>query len=135
MLPRKYFLLIVILLVASCKSQKSSGINNDNLDDLIVKKLGTNTNKTKNFNGNYILAWAEDNTSGTRLIRYCVWELEKGELIYAGTALRGNVKWLDNTTLLVEELPGIVDSEQQNYKFKIDLNTRVKVPLIEIKHE
>ncbi len=127
----KNCLLVTLLVIVSCKAQKTSRITNDGLDNLIAKRLGTVVSKTNNFDGSYVLAWSEDNQSGTPIIKYGVWVIETGELIFANTAIRGNVKWLDNTSLLVEDYPGIVEGDRQNYKFKIDLKTKVKIPLYE----
>ena len=131
----KNILVLVMLIFASCKSQNLGSHAGDKLDDKMARKLGSNMTKTKNFEGNYTLAWAEDRKSGTPLLRYGVWESETNELIYAGTALRGKVEWLDNNSLLVEEYPGIVEHGKQNYKFKIDLNSKVKSPLYEAENK
>jgi hypothetical protein len=122
------------LVLISCKTQQ---VNLKFSADQLTKQIGTKLGEeyqTKNNNaGTYVLGWREDNSSGTLVIRYGVWDITSGALIYANTALRGSVQWLDNTSLLVEEYPGIIDGENQNFKFKIDLNTKVKTPLYEKK--
>jgi len=127
----KNYILILLLLFIGCKTQKTGSVSIDKLDSIIAKKLGADNTKSKNFEGSYILAFSDENNGGTTIIRYGVWEISSGELIYAGTAVRGNVKWLDNTTLLVEDYPGIVEEGRQNYKFRVDLNTKVKTPVYE----
>jgi hypothetical protein len=122
------------LVLISCKTQQ---VNLKFSADQLTKQIGTKLGEkyqTKNNNADtYVLGWREDNSSGTLVIRYGVWDITSGALIYANTALRGSVQWLDNTSLLVEEYPGIIDGENQNFKFKIDLNTKVKTPLYEKK--
>ena len=122
------------LVLISCKTQQ---VNLKFSAEQLTKQIGTKLGEeyqTKNNNaGTYVLGWREDNSSGTLVIRYGVWDITSGALIYANTALRGSVQWLDNTSLLVEEYPGIIDGENQNFKFKIDLNTKVKTPLYEKK--
>ena len=130
----KYAIWFVLGLLISCNSQKSSkSMSPEKLASAIEKKLDPDATKTNNFNNTHVLAWTEDNTSGTLVIRFGVWLISSGELVYAGSAIRGSVKWLDNTSLLVEDYPGIVDGEQSNFKFKIDLTTKVKTPLDEKK--
>lgn len=122
------------LVLISCKTQQVNlKFSADQLTKQIETKLGEEY-QTKNNNADtYVLGWREDNSSGTLVIRYGVWDIGTGVLIYNNTALRGSVQWLDNTSLLVEEYPGIIDGENQNFKFKIDLNTKVKTPLYEKK--
>ena len=130
----KYAIWFVLGLLISCNSQKSSkSMSPEKLASAIEKKLGPDATKANNFNNTHVLAWKEDKTSGTLVLRYGVWIILPGELVYAGSAIRGSVKWLDNTSLLVEDYPGIVDGEQSNFKFKIDLTTKVKTPLDEKK--
>ena len=128
----KYAIGFILVLFISCNSQKTGKTTSpDKLDSIIEKKLGSGVKKENNFDNTFVLAWNEDNSSGTLVIRYGVWVITSGELLYADTAIRGNVKWLDNTSLLVEDYPGIVDGEQRNFKFKIDLTTKIKTPLHE----
>ena len=105
----------------------------ENLASAIEKKLGPDATKANNYNNTHVLAWNEDNTSGTLVLRYGVWVISSGEQVYAGSAIRGSVKWLNNTSLLVEDYPGIIDGEHGSFKFKIDLTTKVKTPLDEKK--
>ena len=123
-----------IFVLLGCKTQQvKTVVSTDQLSNSIEKKLGNNTSRINNYDNTYVLAWREDNSSGTLVVRYGVWEIKTGILIYNNTALRGSVQWLDNTSLLVEEVPGIIDGESRNFKFKIDLNTKVKTPLHEKK--
>ena len=117
-----------------CKTQQVNKVFSvEQLAKKIALKLGENYQTKNNSADNYVLGWREDKSSGTLVIRYGVWDIKTGALIYANTALRGSVQWLDNNSLLSEEYPGTVDDGQQNYKFKIDLNTKVKIPLNENK--
>ena len=121
------------MLIGFKTQQVKTDVSADQLTNTIEKKLGDNTSRINNYDNTYVLGWREDNSSGTLVVRYGVWEIKTGILIYNNTALRGSVQWLDNTSLLVEEVPGIVDGESRNFKFKIDLNTKVKTPLHEKK--
>ena len=128
----KTLLIGAILLLVSCKSQQATttvGISNT-----IEKKLGQGAFEKNNFNNTYVLGWQDDDSNGTLVVRYGVWEINTGVLIYANTALRGSVQWLDNTSLLVEEVPGTIDDGTKNYKFKIDVTTKVKTPINAEKH-
>lgn len=125
----KNCLLMILILFLGCKAQNTSSVSKEKLYSIIAKKLGDANEQTKNFDGSYVLAFAEENNGGTAIIRYGVWVINSGELIYTGTAIRGNVKWLDNTSLMVEDYPGIVEEGRQNYKFRVDLNTKVKTPV------
>ena len=117
-------------MLASCKTQQVKNIvSADHLTRNIEKTLGNNFSQINNYDNTYVLGWREDNSSGTIVIRYGVWEIKTGVLIYNSTALRGSVQWLDNTSLLVEDYPGTVDDGKQNYKFKIDLKSKIKTPL------
>lgn len=130
MLKLKYLLLLHLVLTMSCGTQNTGSTSYpDKLNSLITKKLGKEASQENNFDKTFVLAWSEDNRSGTPIIRYGVWVIATGELKYAGTAIRGNVKWLDNTSLLVEDYPGIDDGDNQEYKYKIDVNTKIKTPL------
>ena len=128
----KYAFGILLIFLFSCSSLKTSKTTTpEKLVSIIEKELGLGAKHENNFDNTYVLAWREDDTSGTLVIRYGVWAIISGELLYADSAIRGSVKWLDNTSLLVEDYPGIIDGEQQNFKFKIDLNTKIKTPLHE----
>jgi hypothetical protein len=125
----------LFLVLASCKTQPvRTAVPGDQLSWEIEKKLDSNAKRANNFNNTYVLGWREDRSSGTLVIRYGVWEIKTANLIYAGTALRGSVKWLDNTSLLVEDYPGTVNDGSNKYKFKVDLTTKVKTPLYEEIH-
>ena len=130
MLFIKLFFFGTIIVLASCKTQQVKNIvSADHLTRNIEKTLGNNFSQINNYDNTYVLGWREDNSSGTIVIRYGVWEIKTGVLIYNSTALRGSVQWLDNTSLLVEDYPGTVDDGKQNYKFKIDLKSKIKTPL------
>lgn len=125
-----------IFVLICCKTQQVSKVfSADQLSKQIEIKLGENYQTINNNTDTYVLGWREDKSSGTLVIRYGVWDIKTGVLIYANTALRGSVQWLDNTSLISEEYPGTVDDGHQNYKFKIDLNTKVKIPLNENKQQ
>jgi hypothetical protein len=124
----------LILELASCKIQPvNKTVTSDHLTEAIEKKLEPGAKRVNNYDNTYVLSWREDSSSGTLVIRYGVWEIKTAKLIYAGTALRGSVKWLDNTSLLVEDYPGTVNDGSQKYKFRIDLTTKIKTPLNEKK--
>lgn len=128
----KYAIWVILGLLISCNSQKSSkSIPPEKLASKIEKKLGSDAKKVNNFDNTHVLASKEDNTSGTLVLRYGVWLISSGELVYAGSAIRGSVKWLDNTSLLVEDYPGIVDGDKSNFTFKIDITTKIKTPINE----
>ena len=128
----KYTIWFVLGLLISCNSQKSSkSLSPEKLASAIEKKLGPKVTKANSFDNTHILAWTEDKSSGTLVIRFGVWVISSGELVYAGSAIRGSVEWLDNTSLLVEDYPGIVDGDQSNFKFKIDITTKIKTPINE----
>jgi hypothetical protein len=132
MLFSKRLFFAAIILLASCKTQQlNTPITSAELTSNLEKKLGQGANQKNNFDDTYVLGWREDNTSGTLVVRYGVWEIKTGALIYANTTLRGGVQWLDNNSLLVEEYLGTVDDGTQIHKFKIDLNTKIKIPLSE----
>jgi hypothetical protein len=132
MLFSKRLFFAAIILLASCKTQQlNTPITSAELTSNLEKKLGLGANQKNNFDDTYVLGWREDNTSGTLVVRYGVWEIKTGALIYANTTLRGGVQWLDNNSLLVEEYLGTVDDGTQIHKFKIDLNTKIKIPLSE----
>jgi hypothetical protein len=117
------------LVLISCKTQQANlNFSADQLTKQIGTKLGEKYQTKNNNTVTYVLCWREDNSSGTLVIRYGVWDINTGVLIYANTALRGSVQWLDNTSLLSEEYTGTVDDGHQNHRFKIDLNTKVKIP-------
>jgi len=130
----KNTLLIIILVLAGCKSQQGNqSVSEEQLVNKIETKLGENPILINNFDASFVLAYREDKSSGTLVIRFGVWVISTGELIYAGTAMRGKVEWLDNESLLVEDYPGIVDENNPVAKFKIDLKTKIKTPLHEKK--
>jgi len=125
----KTSIILLILVVVGCNTTKQSNtLGQDGLERIIAKKLGTQTTKINNTGNTMILAWTKDDTSGTTIIRYGVWLISSGELIYADTAKRGSVKWLNDDSLIVEDYPGIIDGDNTNFKFKIDLRTKIKIP-------
>ena len=132
MLFSKTLFIGAIILLVSCKSQQATTAAD--ISNSIEKKLGQGANEKNNFDNTYVLGWRDDDSNGTLVVRYGVWDIKTGALIYANTALRGSVQWLDNTSLLVEEVPGTVDDGSKNYKFKIDVNTKVKTPINAEKH-
>jgi hypothetical protein len=130
----KYLFLITLALIFGCSSQKTGNtVSSKKLTHLLERKLGNKINKEDNFDKTYVLAWNEDTESGISIIRYGVWVIATGELLYAGSAIKGSVVWLDNKSLLVEDYPGIVDGEEQKFKFKVDLETKIKTPIYEKK--
>ena len=84
-----------------------------------------------NSKGNLQLTWNTKDSGGTPVLKYAVWDLEKAEMIYSGTAIRGEVSWLSDTVLEVYDYPGIINDENPLYRYKIDINTKVKTPIRE----
>ena len=130
----KYLLAGMLVLIAGCRSaQKAtdSRLPADQLARKITAKLGEDYQQAENYDHTMVLAWREDTSPGLRIVRFGVWRLSNGELVYAGAGKNGKVEWLDNTHLLLEDYPGIVDGDQQQYRFKIDLTTQTKIPIDE----
>jgi len=120
----------IFIVIGGCKTQQAQkAISAEQLNQKVVAKLGDTANHINNQNNSYMLCWTEEEGSGTLVIKYGVWVIETGELLYANTAIRGSVAWLDNNALLVKDYPGIMDGEKQNTKFKIDLKTKIKTPI------
>ncbi len=130
----KYLLAGIILLITGCRSAQKAAdgrLSADQLAKKIATKLGDDYQQAENYDHTMILAWREDTSSGLRIVRFGVWRLSNGELVYAGTGKNGKVEWLDNTHLLLEDYPGIVDGDKQQYRYKIDLTTQTKIPIDE----
>jgi hypothetical protein len=126
----KILLLVLLTFFTACKSQQGNKeISATKLSQRMEQKLGKELTSVNNFDNTYVLSWGEDSSDGTLVLRYGVWIIKTGELLYAGTAISGKVEWLNNTSLLLEEYPGIIDEDNPNYKFKIDLITKIKMPL------
>ncbi len=122
-----------LLLFIGCKSSStgSSAATTAQINQKITQKLGDSFTTSNNTQNTYVLAWKEDRSSGTMVLRYGVWSLSSAELVYAGSAINGKVTWLDNESLLVDDYPGIIDGDKQTYQYKIDLKTKTKIPLNE----
>lgn len=125
------FIAFTFILLAGCKSQQSS--TKDNSDALtlsITKKLGGMAERQNNFNKTHVLAWSKVDRSAQPMLRYGVWEISSAELILAGSAVDGKVVWLDNTTLLVDDYKGLEGTDSPANRYKIDINTQVRVPIM-----
>jgi hypothetical protein len=126
----KIIFLLPIIIFLACKAQQSGNeASNSQLNRKIVNKIGYEFNSANNFDDSMVLSWTESDSNGTLLLKYGVWIIETGELLYYDTAIGGKVEWLDNNSLIVTETPGITDEDNQHYKYKIDLNTKIKIPL------
>jgi hypothetical protein len=93
--------------------------------------LGELAERQNNFNNTYVLAWTKLDRSAQPLLRYGVWDKKSAELVIAGTAVDGKVEWLDNTTLIIEDYSDIKDDKSPPNRYKIDINTQVRIPITE----
>ena len=77
------------------------------------------------------LSWITDESTGTPVLKYAIWNLNSRELIYKGSAIRGKVDWLDAKTIIVDDYPGIIKDDSPLYRYKINVLTKVKTILNE----
>ncbi|MEN8248084.1 MAG: hypothetical protein ABFS32_04075 [Bacteroidota bacterium] len=126
-MSRFIIILSMVLILVSCKTQKS--IYSVVLTSDIKDKIGTPYSTVNNSGNEYVLAWNEDNSTGTTVVHFGVWEINTGDEIYQGTAIKGKVEWLNETALYLEDYKGIVENGVQIFKYKIDLLTKKKTTL------
>jgi len=76
--------------------------------------------------GAFLLVWVEDSSSGTLMTRYIVWNTKTHDQQYKGSFRGSHITWLDNSHLLVEVVPGIVDESNKNFHYKINVIDKTK---------
>lgn len=112
----------------SCKTQriaKQAG----NLEEVITRYLKSNYQQQDSFNHDYALAWSTKTKNGTTSTKYGVWDKESALLLYSGVSVNGTVAWLDNENILVEEMYGIENQDNGMQQYKINILTKVKIPI------
>ena len=119
-----YVVLLVSVVVSGCRTQKA--VSSDNLKAGIEEKLEGDYKSVSNSSNTKVLAWEEDNSSGTKVIRFGVWEITSGNQVYYGSIIQGKVEWLSDTVLYLEDSKGIVVNGRQIFKYKLDLLTKKK---------
>lgn len=125
----------VLLLIISgtllqfCASNKT--VTSDEPSDLPVvgELLGSEYQTQKNESETHVLAWKKSGENKAILIKFAVYDLERKEIVYQGSALNGYVKWIDNSTIEKRSMPGIVNSENQANTVQININKKTKTPL------
>lgn len=127
MLRSVYIVLTILVLVSGCKSQKT--ISGGKLLSEIVMAIGDDYQTVENSNHTFMLAWAEDISSGTKVIKFGVWEIATGIQVYKDSIIEGKVQWMNDTALYLEDAKGIVDEGTQIIQYKIDLLTKTKTRL------
>jgi hypothetical protein len=120
----------ISLLLIGCASQQQT--SSKNILDLAIKEYFKSDYSSKlNSNKELTLAWVTDNSAGVPVLKYTIWNTSKEVLVYSGSAIRGKVDWLDNSTIVVDDYPGIINDESPLYRYKINVLTKVKSALNE----
>ena len=111
----------LVLFLDACNSQKVK--ESARLNKVITEFMGEGFESAANASQSLLLTWVSHETNETPILTYAVWDIQKAEKIYSGTAIRGKVAWLDDMSLELYDYPGIIDDNNPLYRYKIDLIT------------
>ena len=111
------FAISLILVTMQCKTP---ALSQSTVDEIVHNKIGssysTNYNRSKTLGLFYQNLPAEKN--GTQNVKFIVVELSSHKILEEGKYLNGHVKWHDDTSLEVLDMPGVSKKGQSTSDFK-----------------
>lgn len=110
-------MILLLLITIQCKTP---ALSQSAIDDVIRTRIGssysTHYNALKTL-GLYTQEFSPQN-NGKQKVKFMVVELSSHKILEEGSYLNGHVKWRDNTSLEVLNMPGVLKKGQSTRDFK-----------------
>jgi len=126
MYKKPFLILGVFLNLLSCVIRNNTLSIDKDLYEKIELVQGSPFEQSLNTKGSFLLIWKLDEASGVPITKYSIWNTDTHNQQYSGSFRCREIHWLDNTHLLFEEIPGIVDQNNLNFQYKIDVIEKTK---------
>ena len=125
---RVALLLLFLLPSSQCRTTKTEG---DTLEKTVKSKLGKEFSEEYNQSRTFILYKQEENPEKIgEPLKYLVVRVSDTTIVQEGYFTRGYVKWIDNKTIEVLNLPGKVEQDEYMDKFKKQIVVDETSPVI-----
>ncbi len=123
--------IILLLIIVACKSSQTS---NGTLPDLSEVKayLGESFETFSNNSETYALyTVTTDNKTVHPRVKYVVFDLRESKIIEQGLIRQGYIKWIDDSSIELMNLPGVIKDGQSQEDFiktiKLPKNNQTKL--------
>lgn len=114
---RKFNLIILIILMSSCKSANHAGQQTKTLESIVSEKLGENAIVQKNKDATFALCYKE-NTS-TLSVSYLIVRLNDLTIVEQDNTSQASLTWVDSYKVEVRTTPGMVRKDEQSIPAKV----------------
>jgi histone deacetylase complex regulatory component SIN3 len=124
---RKFTLIILIILLSSCKSANLSGMQNKTLESMVLQKLGEDAIVQKNKDATFALCYKKNMT--TLSVSYLIIRLNDLTIVEQDNTVQASLAWVDTYKVEVRTTPGIVQKDEQSIPAKVIDVTKYRVKL------
>ena len=102
---------IGIIAISSCKS-KSALKQSNSIEEQVLLVLDPPLTFSYNSDSTYVLCLGGGSSKSNPLSKsYCVFD-NLANLVLAKKSIHGNVSWHDNTTIMLEEMPRVINKRE-----------------------
>lgn len=114
---RKINLILLMLIIISCKSAGLTTVQSKTLESIVAEKLGENAIVQKNKDATFALCLKEN--PSTLSVSYLIVRLHDLTIVEKDNTPRASFSWIDTYKIEVKTVPGIVKKNDPSIEAKI----------------
>jgi len=113
----KIHLIVLIILIASCKSAPVTGVPTKTLETIVAENLGENAVIQKNKDATFALCFKEN--PSTLSVSYIIVRLGDLTVVERDKTSRASFSWVDTYKIEMKTIPGMVREDEQSIAVKV----------------
>lgn len=114
---RKIHLIVLIILIVSCKSASVTGVPAQTLETIVAENLGEDAVVQKNKDTSFALCFKEN--FSTLSVSYIIVRLNDLTIVEQDKTAQASFSWVDNYKVEIKTIPGMVKKEDQSTAVKV----------------
>lgn len=113
----KIHLIVLIILIASCKSAPVTGVPTKNFETIVAENLGENAVIQKNKDATFALCFKEN--PSTLSVSYIIVRLSDLTVVERDKTSQASFSWVDTYKVEIKTIPGMVRKDEQSTAVKV----------------
>jgi histone deacetylase complex regulatory component SIN3 len=114
---RKIPLIVLIILIVSCKSASVTGVPAQTLETIVAENLGEDAVVQKNKDNSFALCFKEN--FSTLSVSYIIVRLNDLTIVEQDKTAQASFSWVDNYKVEIKTIAGMVKKEDQSTAVKV----------------
>lgn len=110
-------MIVLMILLASCKAAPVAGVAIKNLETIVAENLGENAVIQKNRDATFALCLKEN--PSTLSVSYIIVRLNDLTVVEQDKTAHASFSWIDNYKIEVKTIPGMVSKDEHSTVVKV----------------